>query len=152
MVYFEKDDTFDVSVYKSKSKKYIIINSSSTLTTEYQTVLSSTPDAKFKVFQKRTRGLEYSMSHYGDHFYIVTNKDKATNFKLMKTPENATSKENWVDVIAHREDVLLEDIDIFKDYLVVSERADGLNKIRIMPWGGEGEVKLLITSLVAEVR
>jgi oligopeptidase B len=142
LVYFEKDDTFDVSVYKSKSKKYIIINSSSTLTTEYQTVLSETPDAKFKIFQKRTRGLEYSMSHFGNHFYIVTNKDKATNFKLMKTPENATSKENWVDVIAHREDVLLEDIDIFKDYLVVSERADGLNKIRIIPWGGEGEYYL----------
>jgi oligopeptidase B len=82
------------------------------------------------------------MSHYGDHFYIVTNKDKATNFKLMKTPEAQTSKENWVDVIAHREDVLLEDIDIFKDYLVVSERADGLNKIRIIPWGGEGEYYL----------
>jgi oligopeptidase B len=142
LVYFEKDDTFDVSVYKSKSKKYIIINSSSTLTTEYQTVLSETPDAKFKIFQKRTRGLEYSMSHFGNHFYIVTNKDKATNFKLMKTPENATSKENWVDVIAHREDVLLEDIDIFKDYLVVSERADGLNKIRIIPWGGEGDYYL----------
>lgn len=142
MVYFEKDETFDVSVYKSKSKKYLIINSSSTMTTEYQTVLSATPDAKFKVFQKRTRGLEYSMSHYGDHFYIVTNKDKATNFKLMKTPEMATSKENWVDVIAHREDVLLEDIDIFKDYLVVSERFNGLNTIRIMPWNGKGEYYL----------
>lgn len=142
LVYFEKDETFDVSVYKSKSKKYLIINSSSTLTTEYQTVLSATPDAKFTIFQKRTRGLEYSMSHFGDHFYIVTNKDKATNFKLMKTLENKTSKENWVDVIPHREDVLLEDIDIFKEFLVVSERADGLNKIRIMPWDGEGEYYL----------
>lgn len=142
LVYFEKDETFDVSVYKSKSKKYLIINSSSTMTTEYQTVLSATPDAKFKVFQKRTRGLEYSMSHFADHFYIVTNKDKATNFKLMKTPETSTSKENWVDVIAHREDVLLEDIDIFKDYLVVSERLNGLNHIRIMPWSGKGEYYL----------
>lgn len=142
LVYFEKDETFDVSVYKSKSKKYIIINSNSTLTTEYRTVLSATPDAKFTIFQKRTRGLEYSMSHFGDHFYIVTNKDKATNFKLMKTPENATTKENWVDVIAHREDVLLEDIDIFKDYLVVAERANGLNQIRIMPWNGVGEYYL----------
>ena len=142
LVYFEKDETFDVSVYKSKSKKYLIINSSSTLTTEYQMVLSATPDAKFTIFQKRTRGLEYSMSHFGDHFYIVTNKDKATNFKLMKTLENKTSKENWVDVIPHREDVLLEDIDIFKEFLVVSERADGLNKIRIMPWDGEGEYYL----------
>lgn len=142
LVFFEKDETFDVSVYKSKSKKYIIINSNSTMTTEYRMVLSATPYAKFMVFQKRTRGLEYSMSHFGDHFYIVTNKDKATNFKLMKTPENATSKENWVDVIPHREDVLLEDIDIFKDYLVVTERYNGLNQIRIMPWNGKGDYYL----------
>src|SRR6218665_1367171 len=94
LVYFEKDETFDVSVYKSKSKKYLIINSSSTMTTEFQTILSSTPDAKFKIFQKRTRGLEYSISHFGEHFYVLTNKDKATNFKLMKTPETATSKDN----------------------------------------------------------
>jgi oligopeptidase B len=142
LVYFEKDETFDVSVYKSKSKKYLIINSSSTMTTEYRTVLSATPDAKFKVFQKRTRGLEYAISHYGEHFYILTNKDKATNFKLMKTSEGATSKENWIDVIAHRNDVLLEDIDIFKDYLVVAERFNGLNRIRIMPWSGKGEYYL----------
>lgn len=142
LVYFEKDETFDVSVYKSKSKKYIIINSSSTLTTEYRTVLSATPDSKFSVFQKRTRGLEYTISHFEDYFYIVTNKDKATNFKLMKTPEGLTSKENWVDVLPHRDDVLLEDIDIFKEYLVVSERADGLNKIRIIKWNGEGEYYL----------
>lgn len=142
LVFFEKDETFDVSIYKSKSKKYLIINSSSTMTTEFQTVLSATPDAKFKMFQKRTRGLEYSISHFGDHFYIVTNKDKATNFKLMKTPEHATSKDNWVDVIAHREAVLLEDIDIFKDYLVVSERFNGLNTIRIMPWSGKGDYYL----------
>ncbi len=142
LVYFEKDETFDVSVYKSKSKKYIIINSSSTMTTEFQTVLSATPDVKFKMFQKRTRGLEYSISHFGEHFYILTNKDKATNFKLMKTRENATLKGSWVDLIAHREDVLLEDIDIFKDYLVVSERFNGLNTIRIMPWSEKGEYYL----------
>ena len=75
LVYFEKDETFDVSVYKSKSKKYIIINSSSTLTTEFQTVLSATPDAKFKLFQKRTRGLEYSMSHFEDHVTGVTTRE-----------------------------------------------------------------------------
>lgn len=142
LVFFEKDETFDVSVYKSKSKKYIIINSNSTMTTEYRMVLSATPDAKFTVFQKRTRGLEYSMSHFGDHFYIVTNKDKATNFKLMKTPETATTKDKWIDVIPHREEVLLEDIDIFKDYLVVTERYNGLNQIRIMPWNGEGDYYL----------
>ncbi|MEC4005040.1 S9 family peptidase [Flavobacterium sp. SUN052] len=142
VVYFEKDDTFNVSIYKSKSKKYLIITSESTLTSEYQILLSATPDEKFKIFQKRTRELEYSISHYEDSFYIVTNKDDATNFKLMKTDEDKTSKEHWVDLIPHREEVLLEGIDIFKDYLVVSERFDGLNKIRIMPWNGVGEYYL----------
>jgi oligopeptidase B len=142
LVYFEKDDTFNVSVGKEKSKKYIVIGSSSTLTTEYRTILADNPKDKFMIFQKRVRGLEYSISHYGDSFYIVTNIDKAINFKLMKTPENATSKENWTDLIPHRADVLIEDIDIFKDYLVVSERSNGLNKIRIMPWSGKGEYYL----------
>ncbi|WNM18271.1 S9 family peptidase [Flavobacterium capsici] len=137
VVYFEKDETFDVSVYKSKSRKYIIINSDSTMTSEYRYLLASKSNGKFKVFQKRTRGLEYSISHFEDHFYIVTNKDKATNFKLMKTPETSTSKENWVDLIPHREQVLLEAIDIFKDYLVVSERFNGLNQLKIMPWKGK---------------
>lgn len=142
LVYFEKDDTYNVGVGKDKSKKYIFISSSSTLTTEFRTLLADNPEGKFTLFQKRVRGLEYSISFFGDNFYIVTNKDKATNFKLMKTPETATSKENWQDVIAHREDVLLEDIDIFKDFLVVSERSNGLNKIRIMPWNGKDEYYL----------
>lgn len=137
LVYFEKDTAFDVSVSKEKSKKYIVICSSSTLTTEYRTILATNPSDTFKVFQKRKRGLEYSIYHFETHFYIVTNKDDATNFKVMQTPELATAKENWTDLIAHREDVLLEDIDIFATYLVVSERSNGLNKIKILPWNGD---------------
>lgn len=142
LVYEEKDDTFNVSVGKEKSKKYIVIGSESTLTTEYRILPSDTPDGEFKVFQPRVRGLEYSISHFGDSFYILTNKDKATNFKLMKTPENATEKKHWKEVIAHREEVLIEDIEIFSNYLVVEERSNGLNHIRIMPWSGEGEYYL----------
>ena len=142
MVFHEKDDTFNTFVYKEKSKKYLVIGSSSTLTSEYQILEAKNPNGEFKVFQKRTRGLEYSISHYGDSFYIVTNKDKATNFKLMKTPETATSAENWKDLIAHRSDVLLEGIEIFKDYLVVEERSNGLNKIQIRPWNGKGDYYL----------
>ena len=142
MVFHEKDDTFSTFVYKEKSKKYLVIGSSSTLTSEYQILDAKNPNGEFKIFQKRTRGLEYSISHYGDSFYIVTNKDKATNFKLMKTPETATAAENWKDLIEHRKDVLLEGIEIFKDYLVVEERSNGLNKIRIMPWSGKGEYYL----------
>ena len=142
LVYFEKDETFNIEVAKSKSRKYLAIEAASTLTTEYRILNADNPDGEFKMFQKRVRGMEYSINHYGDSFYIMTNKDKAENFKLMKTHENTTSKENWIELIAHRDDVLLEDIEIFKDFLVVEERADGLNKIRIMPWGGEGEYYL----------
>ncbi|BDB55074.1 oligopeptidase B [Flavobacterium ammoniigenes] len=142
LVFEEKDETFNVSVGKEKSRKYIVIGSESTMTTEYRILNLETPDAEFKVFQPRVRGLEYSISHFGDSFYILTNKDKATNFKLMKTPENATEKKHWKEVIAHRDDVLLEDIEIFSNYLVVEERSNGLNHIRILPWSGEGEYYL----------
>ena len=142
LVYFEKDDTYSVEVTKEKSKKYIVISSSSTMTTEFRTLLADNPEGKFTIFQKRVRGLEYDIAHFGEHFYVLTNKDEATNFKLMKTPELATAKENWVDIIAHRDDVLIEDIDIFRDFLVVTERFNGLNTIRIMPWSGEGEYYL----------
>lgn len=134
LVFHEKDDTFYTFVYKEKSKKYLVIGSTSTLTSEYQILESNNPNGNFRLFQKRVRGLEYSISHYGDSFYVVTNKDKATNFKLMKTPESKTSMDNWSELIPHRKDVLLEGIEIFKDYLVVEERSNGLNKIQIRPW------------------
>jgi oligopeptidase B len=142
MVYFEKDETFNIGVMKTKTKKFIIIGCSSTLTTEFLYLNAATPDAAFKVFQPRVRGLEYNLSHYGTDFYIVTNKDKATNFKVMKTPETATGKENWKDLIPHDDKVLIEGIEIFKDFLVVEERSNGLNKIRIMPWSGTGDYYL----------
>jgi len=142
MVFHEKDDTFHVEIGKSKSRKFLIIESESTLTSESRILDADNPQKDFKIFQKRIRGLEYSISHYGDSFYIRTNKDKASNFKLMRTPEGATTKENWFDLIEHRPDVLLEDIEIFKDFLVVEERSGGLNKIRIIPWEGSNEYYL----------
>ncbi|WP_047546631.1 S9 family peptidase [Psychroserpens sp. Hel_I_66] len=134
IVFTEEDDTFGVAVYKSKSRKYIIIACYSTLTNEFHLLDADTPNASFKIFERRIRGLEYSISHFKDQFYILTNKDSATNFKLMKTHENKTGIENWVDVVEHRDEVLLEDIEIFKDYLVISERTNGLNQIRITRW------------------
>ena len=136
LVFEEEDETFYTFIYKSKSKKYIIIGSSSTLTSEYRLIPADAPFQDFKIFQRRTKGLEYSIAHYDDSFYILTNKDEATNFKLMKTSEKATAKNNWHEVIPHREDVLLEDVDIFKEFLVTSEREQGLNKIRITRWDG----------------
>lgn len=139
LVYEEQDETFNTYVYKSKSEEYIIIGSHSTLTTEYRILKADDPNAEFKVFQPRERGLEYAIAHFEDNFYVLTNKDKATNFKLMKTPIGETTKEHWIDVIPHRKDYLLEDIDIFKKYLVVSERHNGLNKIKVIRWDDEEE-------------
>ncbi len=142
LIYFEKDETFNVEIAKSKSKKYLAIESSSTLTTEYQILEANNPDGKFRLFQKRIRGLEYSINHYQDSFYILTNKDDAENFKLMITKENKTSHKYWQEIIAHREDVLLEDIEIFSNFLVLEERTNGLTKIRIIPNNGDSEYYL----------
>jgi oligopeptidase B len=134
LVYHEKDDTFSVSVFKTKSRKYIIIASYSTLTNEFQILDADQPDGEFRIFQSRVRGLEYSISHFENHFYILTNHDNATNFKLMKTGLNQTNVDFWKEVIPHRENVMLEDIDIFKEFLVISERENGLSNIRIKRW------------------
>lgn len=133
-VYSEKNSAFNTFVYRTKSEKYIIIGSYSTISSEYRILEADNPTGEFKIFQPRERNHEYDIAHYNEHFYILTNKDKATNFKLMKTPEKETLKENWVEVLPQREDVLLEDISIFKDFLVVEERSNGLNKIRIIRW------------------
>jgi len=133
-VFHEKDEAYSTYVYRTKSEKYIIIGAHSTVATEYQILEADNPTGEFRVFQPRERDLEYSLAHYNNYFYILTNKDNATNFKLMKTSLEKTLKENWVDVIPHREDVLLEDISIFKEFMVVEERSNGLNKIRIMRW------------------
>ncbi|WP_109853489.1 S9 family peptidase [Aquimarina sp. AU58] len=141
-IFNETDDTFSTFVYKTKSKKYLVIGSSSTLTSEYRILRSDDPTGEFKVFQPRIRGVEYGIAHYDDHFYVLTNADEATNFKLMKVSEDNTAKENWKDVIPHRKDVLLEDVEIFKEYLVISERNNGLNKINIKRWDGTADYYL----------
>lgn len=141
-VFYEADETFNTFVYKTKSKKYIVIGSSSTVSSEYRILNADTPDAEFKIFQKRKRDFEYSIAHYSDSFYIISNCDSATNFKLLKTPETKTEKRYWQDVIPHRKEVLIEDIEIFKDYLVVNERENGLNNLRIMSWDGKEDYYL----------
>lgn len=134
LVFEEKDETFNTYIYKSKSKKYLVIGCHSTLTSEFRILEADSPNGEFRIVQPRERGLEYGITHFEDHFYILTNKDGATNFKLMKTPVDKLGQDNWVEVIPHRDDYLLEDIDIFEHYIVVSERNEGLNKIKISKW------------------
>ena len=142
LVYQEEDETFNTYVYKSKSRKYIIIGSVSTLTTEYRFIPADRPEGTFRLFSPRQRGVEYSIYHYEDYFYVVTNRDGARNFKVMKTSEAHTASEYWEEFIPHREEVLLEDIEIFKDYFVVAERDKGLNRIQINRWDGSEQYYL----------
>ena len=133
-IYFEEDETFSVYSYKTKSNKYIVIASQSTLSDEYLIINANDHNKKYKIFQKREKGLEHSITHFNDKWYVRTNKDNATNFKLMVCDDKKTSKEYWKDFIPHREDVLLEDIDVFKNFFIVIERYNGLKRINIKPW------------------
>lgn len=131
LAYEEKDPSFYIGVSKSKSEDYIIIWTGSTISSDYYILDANEPNKDFSQFASRERDHEYSIEHFDDQFYVVTNWD-ARNFRLMKTPDNATSKENWNEVIPHREDVLLSGIEAFNNHLVVSERSNALTQLRIM--------------------
>ncbi|HAN78380.1 MAG TPA: oligopeptidase B [Bacteroidales bacterium] len=129
-IFHEKDETFSTFVYRSKSAKYIIIGSSATVSNEYQILPANTPEGKFTMFSARKRDLEYSIEHAGDKFYVVTNLE-AKNFRLMETAENKTDMQFWKEVIAHRPDVLISGLDVFANHMVLVERKNGLNHLRV---------------------
>lgn len=133
-VYHEADETFSCYVWKTKSNKYITIGSFATSSSEFRYLSADDLQGEFKVLQEREKDHEYNASHYDGKWYIVTNTDGAKNFKVMVTDENNTSRENWKDFIPYRENVLVEGLEIFKNYMVVNERYDGLTKVKVIPW------------------
>ncbi|MDR7129591.1 oligopeptidase B [Algoriphagus sp. 4150] len=135
LIYEEKDEEFSCVVHKTKSEKYILIHSESTISSEMRFLDATNPTGEFTLLQARIPYLEYAADHYEDYFWIRTNHE-AQNFKLVKAPIGNPSLENWEDVIPHRESVLLEDFDIFSHFLVTQERSNGLCKINIKPWDG----------------
>jgi oligopeptidase B len=139
LIWHEKDETFGTYIYKTKSKKYLIIGSYATLSNEYRILEADNPQGEFRLFDPRERKLEYSIDHYGDKWYIHTNKDGAENFKIMATPEAQTARANWKDLIPYNKDIYTEGMDLFKDHMVLSERVGGITKIKIRPWDGTGE-------------
>jgi oligopeptidase B len=138
VIFTEEDETFNIFVYKTKSKKYLMIGSTHTLSAEYWFLDADRPDGDFQIIQPRERDLEYSVDHFQDKFYIRTNWD-AKNFRLMDTPVDKTTKENWTEVVPHRDDVLLQGFEIFKNYLVLGERKNGLTQIHIIKWSDRSE-------------
>ena len=138
VVYEEEDETFSCGVRRTKSDRYLMIASRHTLSTEYRFLDADRPEGTFAVIQARRPRLEYSADHLGDSFYIRTNL-AARNFRLMKAPVASPGLENWKEVIPHRADVLLEGFSLFRDFLALEERRDGLIRLRIRPWSGGGE-------------
>ena len=137
MVFEETDETFVTYISKTKSRKYLIINSESTLSSECRILESDRSENSFRVFQERQPDMLYGIDHYGEHFYIQTNADGARNYKIMRTLINQTGKANWEEVVAHREKVMIEGFTIFSKFFVIEEREDGLVKIRVKSWDGQ---------------
>lgn len=135
-VFHETGEAYYVSVGKTKSKKYLIIESESTLSSECRILESNNPEGTFRIFQERQSDMLYSIGHYENHFFILTNANGAQNFKIMKTPIDNTGMEHWEEVIAPRKDVLIENFVIFNKFLVLEEREAGLINIRIKAWDG----------------
>ncbi len=138
LVFEEKDETYSLHIFKTKSKKYIMIGSHQTLASEYHYLDASTPAGKFKVVEPRRRDHEYSVDHFEEHFYIRTNY-QARNFRLMQAPVASPGMANWKELIGHRDDVLLGDFEIFRNDLVVEERSNALIQLRVRPWSGKSE-------------
>ncbi|MGL1886401.1 MAG: S9 family peptidase [Reichenbachiella sp.] len=133
-VYFESDDTFETYCYKTLSRKYIVIASSSSLTNSFQLIDADDPNREPRVFSPRVRDHKYDFTHQDDKFYIRSNLN-AINFRIMMTDDQSTGIENWQEVTAHSEDTLIETIFALKNYLIVEERTNGLNQIKI--WNTE---------------
>jgi oligopeptidase B len=138
LAYHEGDDTFSTYVSRSTSGEYLMITSRQTLSAETRVLRSDDPDGAWSVLQPRERDHLYGADHLDGHFYIGTNREadgsKAENFRLVRAPEADPGLANWEEVIGHREDVLLGSFELFDDYLVVSERKDGLVRLRVRPW------------------
>ena len=135
LVFEEKDETYFSFIYKSKSNQFIILGSTQTISQEYQLLDANQPLSIPRLFHPRERGLEYDIDHIGDSFYIRTNWE-ANNFRIMKTAIDQTNREFWQPFIDHREDVLVEGLDLFQNFMVISERIKGISQIRIKPWKG----------------
>ena len=134
LVFEETDETFVCSVGKTRDKQHLLIHSSSTVSDEYRILNADEPQGTFEIFQPRVRGLEYNIDGFNDRWYIVTNAQNATNFKLMTTERSQTELAHWKDLISHRSDVLLEDVELFDDFLVIEEKFNGLTRLGIRMW------------------
>ena len=133
LVYEEKDNTFGLYVSRTKSKRFILLSLGSSLSNEIRYLDAAKPTEALKVFLPREVDHLYQVEDFGDKFYVRTNW-QAPNFRIMSTPIAATDKTKWVDVIPHRADAFIDEMEIFKDFLVLNERKDGILQLRVINW------------------
>ncbi|WBA43831.1 S9 family peptidase [Hymenobacter canadensis] len=138
LVYEEKDNTFHIGVHRSKSRQYVFLTIGSTMSSEVRYLEAGKPTAALQVFLPREADHLYEVEHFGQDFYVLSNAG-APNFRLLKTPVKNTAKTAWQEVIAHRPDVFLENMELFKDYLVLGERKEGLLQLRVIRWKDKQE-------------
>lgn len=138
LVYEERDETFGCSVGKSRSNRRILIGCHQTLTTEYHVLDADRPEAPPRLFMSRRAGHEYHIDHYRDRFFIRSNAG-APNFRLLETGDapDEWPPARWQELVPHRDDVLIETFELFRDFLVLQERTDGLVRLRVRPWNGD---------------
>ncbi len=138
VVYHEKDATYNLDIDKTKSKEFLLIASTQTLSSEYRYLNADTPDGKWKVFQPREQDHEYSIDHAAGKWYIRTNLS-AKNFKIMSVENGETGRDNWIELIPHRNDVFVQGFELFKDFLVITERINGIRNVRVRSWDGSND-------------
>ena len=131
LVFEERDERFEVNVEASKSERYVFISTASQVTGEVLFIASETPDATPQVIEPRRDEIEYSVEHQGERFVILTN-DGAKNFRLMAAPVSSPGRASWTEVVAERQDVRLNFIDVHRGHVVLGQRADGLQRLEVL--------------------
>lgn len=141
LIYQEDDAAFYTGVGRTTSDAFNLIFLSSTVSTEVHVLPTDTPTGEFQVFYRRQRDHEYSIDHLGDRWLIQTNHE-APNFRIMSvTLNDHADRQAWTDVVAHDEQVFIHGFDAFEQFLAISERSDGLRRLRILDWqSGESSV------------
>ncbi len=132
-VWHETDEVFGTYIFKSRSKKYLIIGSYSKTCNEYRFLEADAPEGDFRLFYPRQPLLEYSLDHFKGEFYLLSNW-QAQNFRLLKTAERATDLAHWQEILPHREDILVENVDFFDEFILLAERKEGISRLRLRSW------------------
>ena len=130
-LYEEEDERFYVGVSKTKDDDFVVLELESKVTTETRVLSADDPGGELRIVEPRRQGVEYAVEHHDGRFLIVTNAD-AENFRLVEAPVERPGREAWRDVVAHRPDVRLEDVDVFAEHLVLYERSEATRRIRVM--------------------